>query len=68
MSKFTNIDRDKCFSFLSSSNYFLFLQEKLDDKKEVVSKLTYQLESALADARRQAETQREKNIAKVCSR
>jgi hypothetical protein len=27
--------------------------------------LTFQLEAALADARRQAESQREKNIAKV---
>ena len=40
-------------------------KEKLDEKKEVVAKLTYQLEAALADARRQAESQREKNIAKV---
>ena len=30
-----------------------------------MAKLTYQLEAALADARRQAESQREKNIAKV---
>ena len=46
---------------------FVF-QEKLDEKKEVVSKLTYQLEAALADARRQAESQREKALAKVwCS-
>ena len=42
-----------------------FFQEKFDEKKEVVSKLTYQLEAALADARRQAESQREKALAKV---
>ena len=42
-----------------------FTKEKLDEKKEIVAKLTYQLEAALADARRQAESQREKNIAKV---
>ncbi|XP_046844612.1 outer dense fiber protein 2-like [Xenia sp. Carnegie-2017] len=39
-------------------------QEKLEEKKETVAKLTYQLEAAFADARRQAETLREKNIAK----
>lgn len=48
------------------SNFrFNFWQEKLDEKKDVIAKLTYQLEAALADARRQAENQREKNIAKV---
>ena len=44
-----------------------FYQEKLDEKKDIVAKLSFQLEAALADARRQAESQREKNIAKVCS-
>ena len=52
-----------CVTF--STNLFFCLQQRMEDLRAENIRLTHQLEASITEARRQAESQREKAVAKV---
>lgn len=53
------------FHFVISFFFIIFWQERFDSQRVENERLIHQLEVALTDAKKQAETQKEKSMAKV---